>query len=427
MNNALTGSAHTVDPDSIAAVPLEEDVNVHIAVVQTTHDTENAALCGDYRRASFVFRQSGCQLFGGYIIHKQPQRFGRLKFGKLRSLGANFLLGGFTLGSPFHQAAFFLFQLVLNHPAFHDLGVATGIFLLLVFFHRSDHHGQYRGFPLRRFHDDNHIGVERFRPVRIALDKVLPLTAQGHDAQRLHRRHVHGSLRGFRHRQHIAPDNLWQGVHGKCGKVVFVKGNRRVPGNRHFTVIGIRRDVPNLLADLGIEPLFPRPDALQFLLVQRRGALLGGLQEQVLCLRRIAVPLDDFGTDLRHGAVAAAFGNGVPKVCKSLLIFPVIQKRIQRDRTGMVDDLRIFRAKQKPCGIRGIGIEEREHCQQALFQRRIAVYILLRVNPENDMESWAGSFSSFWFLMVAAEVQHIGNIGKELRNVLRGDPIGRYI
>ena len=93
----------------------------------------------------------------------------------------------------------------------------------------------------------------------------------------------------------------------------------------------------------------------------------------------------------------------------------------------MVDDLRIFRAKQKPCGIRGIGIEEREHCQQALFQRRIAVYILLRVNPENDMESWAGSFSSFWFLMVAAEVQHIGNIGKELRNVLRGDPIGRYI
>ena len=151
------------------------------------------------------------------------------------------------------------------------------------------------------------------------------------------------------------------------------------------------------------------------------------MQEQVLCLRRIAVPLDDFGTDLRHGAVAAAFGNGVPKVCKSLLIFPVIQKRIQRDRTGMVDDLRIFRAKQKPCGIRGIGIEEREHCQQALFQRRIAVYILLRVNPENDMESWAGSFSSFWFLMVAAEVQHIGNIGKELRNVLRGDPIGRYI
>lgn len=35
MNNALTGSAHTVDPDGIAAVPLEEDINVHIAVVQT--------------------------------------------------------------------------------------------------------------------------------------------------------------------------------------------------------------------------------------------------------------------------------------------------------------------------------------------------------------------------------------------------------
>lgn len=146
-------------------------------------------------------------------------------------------------------------------------------------------------------------------------------------------------------------------------EVVFVKGNGRVPGNRRFAVIGIWRDVPDLLTDLGIEPLFPRPDVLQFLLVQRRGALLGGLQEQVLCLRRIAVPLDDSGTDLRHGAVAAAFGNGAPKVCKSLLVFPVIQKRIQRNCTGVIDHLGVLRAEQKPCGIRGIGIEEREHCQ----------------------------------------------------------------
>ena len=93
----------------------------------------------------------------------------------------------------------------------------------------------------------------------------------------------------------------------------------------------------------------------------------------------------------------------------------------------MVDDLRILRAEQKPCGIRGIGIEKREHCQQALFQRRIAVCILLRVNPEDDMESRAWTFFSFWFLMVAAEVQHIGNIDKELRNVLRGDPVRCYL
>ena len=60
----------------------------------------------------------------------------------------------------------------------------------------------------------------------------------------------------------------------------------------------------------------------------------------------------------------------------------------------MVDDLRVFRTEQKPCGIRGIGIEEREHCQQALFQCRIAVYILLRVNPENSMEAWSRTFFS---------------------------------
>lgn len=130
-------------------------------------------------------------------------------------------------------------------------------------------------------------------------------------------------------------------------------------------------------------------DGFRFLrhdLRQSVGALaaLGGLQKQVLCLRRIAVPLDDSGSDLRHGAVAAAFWNGSLKAGKHLLIFPVVQKCIQRDRTGMADHLRIFRAKQKPCGIRGIGIEERKYQQQTLLQRRMYETACTLKNQENS-------------------------------------------
>ena len=43
------------------------------------------------------------------------------------------------------------------------------------------------------------------------------------------------------------------------------------------------------------------------------------------------------------------------------------------------------------------------------------------------MKPGTGAFLAFGLHVVAAEVQHIGNIDKELRNVLRGDPICRYI
>ena len=43
------------------------------------------------------------------------------------------------------------------------------------------------------------------------------------------------------------------------------------------------------------------------------------------------------------------------------------------------------------------------------------------------MKAWPGTFFAFDPHVVAAVVQHIGNIGKEIRNVLRGDPLCRYL
>ena len=89
----------------------------------------------------------------------------------------------------------------------------------------------------------------------------------------------------------------------------------------------------------------------------------------------------------------------------------------------MVDDLRIFRAKQKPCGIRGIGIEKWKCRQQTLLQVRITLRIPFGADEKNDMEPWSGTFFAFALHVVAAVVQYIGNIGKKIRNVLRGDPL----
>lgn len=129
---------------------------------------------------------------------------------------------------------------------------------------RPGQHPSAGGYCFRwlcRGKDDDRVGVERFCPVRIAPDEVFSLAAQGHNAQSHHRSHIHRGLRGFRHRQHIAANDLRQCVHGKRGKVIFIKGDGRVPDYGAGTVVSIRWDIPGLLADFGIEPLFSCPDA----------------------------------------------------------------------------------------------------------------------------------------------------------------------
>lgn len=89
----------------------------------------------------------------------------------------------------------------------------------------------------------------------------------------------------------------------------------------------------------------------------------------------------------------------------------------------MVDDLRIFRAEQEPGDIHGVGIEKWKCRQQTLLQVRITLRIPFGADEKNDMEPWSGTFFAFALHVVAAVVQYIGNIGKKIRNVLRGDPL----
>ena len=117
----------------------------------------------------------------------------------------------------------------------------------------------------------------------------------------------------------------------------------------------------------------------------------------------------------------------MPHVGKSLFVLQVIQKGIQGNRAGMIDDLGIFRAEQEPGGVHGVGIEKRECRQQTPLQSRIAVCSPLRVNEENNMKPGTDAFLAFGLHVMAAVVQHIGNIGKEVCDVLRGDPVSRLI
>ena len=427
MDNALAGSADAIDPDGITTVTFEEYIDIHIAAVQAADDIEDTALCGNHRRATVVLGQNGSQLFGGHIVHEESERLNRFVFGYFFGLVLDILLGCFALGCPLHQTALLLFQLAQFHLAFDDFRTAPFVFQFFKYFHRADHHGQHRGFSLCRGKDDDRVGVERFCPVRIAPDEVFSLAAQGHNAQSLHRSHIHGGLGGLRHRQHIAANDLRQCVHGKCGKVIFIKGDGRVPDYGAGTVVSIRWDVSGLVTNFGIEPLLSCPDAFQLPILQGWGALLGSLEEQLFCLRGIAVPFDDPGSDPGHGAVTAPLGNGAPQFSKGLFLFQVVQKGIQGNRAGMIDDLGIFRAEQEPGGIHGVGIEEWKCRQQALLQSRIAVCIPLRVNEEHNMKPGTGAFLAFGLHMVAAVVQHIGNIGKEVCDILRGDPVHCYL
>ena len=93
----------------------------------------------------------------------------------------------------------------------------------------------------------------------------------------------------------------------------------------------------------------------------------------------------------------------------------------------MIDDLGIFRAEQEPGGVHSVGIEKGECRQQALLQSRIAVCVPLRVNEKHDMKPGTGAFLAFGLHVVAAVVQHIGNIGKEVCDVLRGDPVRCFL
>ena len=91
--------------------------------------------------------------------------------------------------------------------------------------------------------------------------------------------------------------------------------------------------------------------------------MLGSLKEQLFCLRGIAVPFDDPGSDPGHGAVTATLRNGAPQFGKGLLPFQVVQKGVQGNRAGVIDDLGIFRAEQEPGGVHGVGIEKGK-CRQ---------------------------------------------------------------
>ena len=208
VDDAFAGSADAVNSDGITAVTFEEYIDIYIAAVQAADDIEDTALCGNHRRTTVVLGQNGSQLFGGHIVHEESERFHRFVFGYFFGLAFDIFLGCFALGCPLHQTALLLFQLAQFHLALDDFRTAPFVFQFFIYFHRVDHHGQHRGFSLRRREDDDRVGVERFCPVRVAPDEVFSLAAQRHNAQSLYRSHIHGGLGGLCHRQHIAANDF---------------------------------------------------------------------------------------------------------------------------------------------------------------------------------------------------------------------------
>ncbi|MPM72341.1 hypothetical protein SDC9_119314 [bioreactor metagenome] len=177
MNDTLALSADAIDPNGVAAVTFEKNVNVDILAVQPTDNIENAALRRYDCRPAVVFGKNGCQLFTCHIVHKQAQGLHRSECGNLRSFSVQFFLCGVAFRDLVHKGAFFLFHCVQLHLALDNLRTQLTVCLPLILFNRGHHPRNHGRFTLCRRQDDNKIQVDWFSPVCRPTDGVFALSA----------------------------------------------------------------------------------------------------------------------------------------------------------------------------------------------------------------------------------------------------------
>ena len=142
----------------------------------------------------------------------------------------------------------------------------------------------------------------------------------------------------------------------------------------------------------------------------------------MLGIIRITVTLDDPGTGFAHGTVAATLRNSGSQFRKGLFAFIFCQEGIQGDSTGMEQYQGIFRTKEKPGRIHGIGIKEGEYRRHTLFQLDIGIGIVRRINEKNDMKPGPGRLFSLGLHMVAAVMNEIRYTQEETVNILCCNP-----
>ena len=183
-----------------------------------------------------------------------------------------------------------------------------------------------------------------------------------------------------------------------------------------------------------VESLCAAPNRHKLRIFQRRFALGGALHESVVCFLGIAIALEHTAGEVRHGAVAAAFGNRAGAVDvhvpeRILISFRVVhlQTLIECDFTGVELDIGFFCAEEESSGIQRLGIEVRENAVHALFQGTVVSGICHLFDQEQHMELRARSLAALFFHAVAAEMYSEGDVRERPAHIFRGDPIIRVV
>ena len=140
----------------------------------------------------------------------------------------------------------------------------------------------------------------------------------------------------------------------------------------------------------------------------------------------VAVALQDTTGIVRHGCIAASFGNDDVSVvaCVHIGVELIVGKEC-RERHRSVEDLnlRVLGPEEESGGIEGFGIKVGKDAVDQLLQFAVLRGIGERVNGKEHMELWPCRFTFFLLHMVAAEMDRKGDAGESSSDIRRINPL----
>ena len=191
-------------------------------------------------------------------------------------------------------------------------------------------------------------------------------------------------------------------------------------------------DVVVLRGHTLVEALGAAPDGHELGILQRRLTLRRTFHESVVGFLGIAVSLEHAAGEMRHGAVAASFGDRtcavdvhVPESIHVRIRVVHLQTLVERDAACMELDFGFFCTEEKPSCIQRPGIEIRKDAVDTLLQIAVLDRVGHFFDQEQHMELGTRSLATLYFHAVSAEMNGKGNIRECSADILRGDPILR--
>ena len=215
VHDAFRITGHSVHIDSIAAMPLQPDVDIGLVGIPSGHNIEDSTLGRDYREYTAVGCHQTGQCFTGTIVCKEADRF------QFRSFLQLFLK---LLQFQFKFSIFCPFQFLLNTgdlsfqrfpllPILTNFGTTGLIVFMLVFVEILGHIPHDAGFSLTGGRNYNGIKAQRLIITRCAFQPVFSLQADCQNAKADHSRHIRRRLAMLRNCTDISSNGVRECIH----------------------------------------------------------------------------------------------------------------------------------------------------------------------------------------------------------------------